>query len=114
MLGIAAHIRIHRKPPASVATRGCWPVSSMIRSPNAQIAMTPRPANTASHSPIRIVRRTSRTACRRRPSSAAISGAAAPTSPVIDHISSPNSETDSDDAARFSAPSRATKITSTA
>ena len=52
--------------------------------------MNGRLATTASHSAIRNDRRTCRTACRRRPSSAAITGAAAPTSPINAHIITEN------------------------
>jgi hypothetical protein len=63
---------------------------------------------------MRTVRRTSRTAWLRRPSSAAISGEAAPTSPERLQISRPKIETARLDAASEAGPSRATNSTSTA
>src|SRR3546814_3824742 len=70
--------------------------------------------STLSHSAIRTVRRTSRTACLRRPSSAAISGADAPIRPEPVQSSRPKIATPSDEAASAASPSRATKMTSTA
>ena len=102
------------KLPAIFATCGSCPAASMIVSPNWQSVMPPRPSNSESHSAIRTERRTSRTAWRIRPSSAAISGATAPVSPEKHHIISPNSEVERLAAASGSCPSRATKITSTA
>lgn len=63
---------------------------------------------------MRKLRRTSRTACLRRPSSAAISGAAAVVRPIVAYISTLNRKTPSVAAASSTVPSRATKITSTA
>jgi hypothetical protein len=103
-----------RNPPASSAMRGSCPVTSMISRPNQHTPIPARPHRADSHSAMRALRRTSRTAWRRRPSSAAISAATIPVSPEKHHIISPNSEIDRLDAASGSSPSRATKITSIA
>ena len=79
-----------------------------------QIAIAPSAAAIPAHAAMRTDRRTSRTAWLRRPSSAAISGDAAPTSPVRLQISRLKTETVSDAAASCAGPSRATNTTSSA
>ena len=76
--------------------------------------MPKAPLITASHSAMRIPRRTGRSAGARAPRSAAITGATAPVSPLIAHRTRPNSATASAEAASCASPSRAMKITSTA
>ncbi len=75
--------------------------------------MSARPTATVSQSAMRVVLRTSRTEWRRRPSSAAASGASA-IRPVELHTSSEKAAMPSVEAASCAAPSRATNITSTA
>ena len=71
-------------------------------------------AQPPSHIAMRNDRRTWRTACARAPSSAAMIGAHAPVSPISDHMIRLNRKTPSVDAAKSTADSRATNITSIA
>jgi hypothetical protein len=114
IIGIIAHMITRRNPPAISAMRGSCPVTSMISRPNQHTPMPVRPQTTDSHSAMRALRRTSRTAWRRRPSSVAISAATIPVRPEKHHIISPNSAIDRLEAASCASPSRATKITSIA
>jgi len=114
IIGNMPHIRISRKPAARAEVSAGWPVATMIGPPAAQMTMKTSDTKVLSHKAMRTVRRTSRTACLRRPSSAAISGAAAPTRPLPVHNNRPKIDTPSDEAASAASPSLATKMTSIA
>ena len=98
--------------PARAAMGACWPSASSIASPNWHTASPNSPQASDSHSAMRTERRTSRTAWRRRPSSAAISGATAPVRPEKVQVISPSSEVVRLAAASGSVPNRAMKMTS--
>ena len=103
-----------RNGTARTTTASLCPVARSSGPPSWHSTIATTAASTPTHAPMRTVRRTSRTAWRRRPSSAAISGEVAPTRPVRLQISRPKIDTANDDAASASAPSRATNSTSTA
>ncbi len=91
-----------------------WPVARISGPSNRQTPIPSNPLITEIHKPIRVVRRTVRSAGARSPSSAAITAATAPVSPESAHSTIPNSATASAEAASCASPSRAMKITSTA
>ena len=114
IVGTAAHINTIMNGTAAAITRGLCPVARKIGPIIRHMPIAPSAAAMPAQAAMRTDRRTSRTAWLRRPSSAAISGDAAPTSPVRLQISRLNSDTVSDDAASATGPSRATNTTSSA
>ena len=110
--GNSAHCSARMNSAESRDSSGSWPRARRIASlfHNSTDAGTAK--RKAAHNAMRTVRRTSRTECRRAPSSAATSGAAAVTRPMPVNSSTLNKLTASAEAASSRAPSRPIMMTS--
>lgn len=113
-IGTQASDSTVRNGTARTTTASACPVARSTGPPSWHRPTATSAAITPTQPAMRTVRRTSRTAWRRRPSSAAISGDAAPTRPLRLQMSRPKTETPSAEAASASGPRRATNSTSTA
>ena len=111
---MVAHISTCMNGTASTMIAGSCPVTCNSGPISMQMVIATKLAANPAQAAMRTDRRTARTACLRRPSSAAINGDAAPTNPVRLHTSRPNSDTVSDEAASDACPSRDTNTTSSA